>query len=225
MWRQEGHPWGWESLGKSWLRNTKQFSSIRHRIVHRIVHRTVHRILLPTLTPQPGAGAVCASFPVPVEPPSVSVLEILILYDQGRTCQPINLYPSPLDNPSLTLFRALPDEQTPQDLLDLLCPCYLSAWWSLISMCAHSADSLLAPEFCESFAHTNLCPSLKLWHKNLDHSKLCGEFSLWNTAEMQTILPDNSADIAKVFVKTTTFSSQNQGKDLLPDSAHILEAL
>lgn len=67
---------------------------------------------------------------------------------------------------------------------------------------------------------------MELLHKNLDFSKLCGKVSLWNTAEMQTTLPDNFADIAKVFVKTTIFSSQNHGKeDLLPVSAHILAAL
>lgn len=64
---------------------------------------------------------------------SVSALEILILSGQGRTCQPVNLYPSPLNDPSLVLFHALSGEQTPQDLFDLLRPCYLSAWWSLIS--------------------------------------------------------------------------------------------
>lgn len=32
-----------------------------------------------------------ASFPVPIEPPSLSVLKLLILCDKGRTWQPVNL--------------------------------------------------------------------------------------------------------------------------------------
>lgn len=84
--------WRWRSLAPSGTELVTEFFT---------------QFFSPTLAPQPGAGAVCASFPVPIEPPSVSALEIFILCEQGSTCQPVNLYPSPPDNSSLILFRAL----------------------------------------------------------------------------------------------------------------------
>lgn len=98
---------------------------------------SVHRIVLQPCTTAWAWCCVCASFPIPTEPPSLSVLEILILCDQGRTCPPVNL---PLQGEksascitftswhdlslrALILFHALPNEQTPQDLFNPLFLC------------------------------------------------------------------------------------------------------
>lgn len=97
-----GWPWGrgfrrfllssvgtWTLLGKSSLRSDNLSSG-------GAVQLPQAAWCAQSCSPQtcPTAWAWCcvhASFPVPTEPPSLSVLTLLILCDKGRTCQPVNL--------------------------------------------------------------------------------------------------------------------------------------